>query len=517
VDTLAIRKGVILALACTAGFMVVLDVAIVNVALPSIQRDLGMSQSALQWVVIAYGLLLGGFLLLGGRLGDLLGRRRILLAGLTLFSGASLLAGLAQSQGLLIGARALQGFGAALVAPSALSILAVTFAEGRERNLALGIFGAVGGSSASVGVIASGLLTDGPGWRWVFFINVPIGVLLIALAARFVPADRAAAGSRGFDALGAGAVTAGLLLLVYGLNRGVDHGWTSPTTLAVFAGALVLLTTFVWVESRTRSPLVPAVALRNRTMVAADLVAFLLFGAIFSFIFLGSLLMQQLLLYSPTRTGLAWLATSLPAFVAAGIAGARLVSAVGVRRLLVVGMALAALGLLWLTRVPVGAEYLTDLLPAFLLVGIAIGLSAPSVQIGALSGVAGSAVGLASGLVETMREIGGAVGIAAVSTVLVTRTRDAIEIADPAAREAAALEGFQSAFTVIVVVAVLGALVAVVAFPRVARARRTPAGEEPEPVPGPGVASEVAHDRAGAKPALDSSSGAVEARSDGRA
>jgi MFS family permease len=207
----------------------------VNVALPSIQLDLGMSQSALQWVVIAYGLLLGGFLLLGGRLGDQLGRRRILLAGLTLFSGASLLAGLAQSQGLLIGARALQGFGAALVAPAALSILAVTFAEGRERNWALGIFGAVGGSAASVGVILSGLLTDGPGWRWVFLINVPIGVLLIALAARFLPAHQAAAGSGRFDALGAGVVTAGLLL-VYGLNRGVDHGWSSPPTLACFVG-----------------------------------------------------------------------------------------------------------------------------------------------------------------------------------------------------------------------------------------------------------------------------------------
>jgi EmrB/QacA subfamily drug resistance transporter len=479
--TLATRKGVILALACAAQFMVILDVAIVNVALPSIQLDLGMRQSALQWVVIAYGLLLGGFLLLGGRLGDLLGRRRMLLAGLSLFSGASLAAGLAQSQELLIGARALQGFGAALLAPAALSILAVTFAEGRERNWALGIFGAVSGSSASVGVIASGLLTDGPGWRWVFFINVPIGILLIALAARSLPADRAAVGSRRFDALGAGAVTAGLLLLVYGLNRGVDHGWTSPATLACFVGALVLLTVFARVESRARWPLVPAAALRNRTMVAADVVGFLVFGAVVSFIFLGSLLMQQLLFYSPTRAGLAWLATSLTAFVAAGIAGARLVSAVGVRRLLVVGMALLALGVLWLTRVPSDAQYLTDLLPAFVLVGIAIGLSGPSVQIGALSGVAGSSVGLASGLVETMRQIGGAVGIAAVSTVLVARARDAIELAGPAAREVAALEGFQSAFTVIVVVAVLGALVAGVTFPRQARAVRAPAGLGTQP------------------------------------
>jgi EmrB/QacA subfamily drug resistance transporter len=515
-ETLATRKGAILALACTAQFMVILDVAVVNVALPSIQLDLGMSQSALQWVVTAYGLLLGGFLLLGGRLGDLLGWRRILLAGLTLFSGASLLAGLAQSQGLLIGARALQGLGAALVAPAALSILAVTFAEGRERNWALGIFGAVGGSSASIGVLASGLLTDGPGWRWVFLINVPIGILLIALAARFLPADRAADGAHRFDALGAGVVTAGLLLLVYGLNRGMDHGWTSAGTLALFASSLVLLTAFVRVESRTRSPLVPAVALRNRTMVAADLAALLLYGALFSFIFLGSLLMQQLLFYSPTRTGLAWLATSLTAFVAAGIAGARLVSALGVRRLLVVGMALLAFGLLWLTRVPSGAVYLTDLLPAFLVVGIAIGLTGPSVQIGALQGVAGSAVGLASGLVETMREIGGAVGIAVVSTVLVARTRDAIQIAGPAAREAAALEGFRSAFTVTVVVAAVGALVASVTFPRAARAMRTPAGEEPEPVPGAGVASEVVLGRAGAKPALASSSGdGVEARFDG--
>jgi EmrB/QacA subfamily drug resistance transporter len=481
-DSLIKRKAVILALACTTQFMVVLDVAIVNVALPSIQLDLGMSQSALQWVVIAYGLLLGGFLLLGGRLGDLLGRQRILLAGLTLFSGASLLAGLAQSQGLLIGARALQGFGAALMAPTALSILAVTFPEGRERNRALGIFGAVAGSSASVGVIASGLLTDGPGWRWIFFINVPIGAVLIALAARFVAADHPAAGSRRFDALGAGAVTAGLLLLVYGLNRGVDHGWTSPTTLAFFAGALVLLTTFVLVESRTRSPLVPAATLRNRTMVAADLAAFLLFGALVSFIFLGSLLMQQLLQYSPTHTGVAWLATSLTAFAAAAVTGARLVSAVGVKRLLLAGMALLALGLLWLTRVPLSAEYLTDLLPAFALVGIAIGLTGPSVQIGALSGVAGSAVGLASGLVETMREIGGAVGVAAVTTVLVARSSDAIHIADPAARQAAALEGFQSAFTVIVVVAMLGALVAAVGLPRTARTMRTAAGEAPEGV-----------------------------------
>jgi EmrB/QacA subfamily drug resistance transporter len=478
------RKGLILALTCTAQFMVVLDIALVNVALPAIQREFGMRESALQWVVIAYGLLLGGFLLLGGRLGDLLGRRRIFLVGLTIFSTASLVAGLAQSSGMLIAARGFQGFGAALVAPSALSILAVAFAEGRERNWALGIFGAVAGSSASVGVIASGLLTDGPGWRWVFFINVPIGIVLIALAARFLPVDLRGAASRHFDALGATTVTGGLLLLVYGLNRGVDHGWTSASTLGIFAAAAALLATFVRVESRSRSPLVPGSSLRNRTMVAADLAAFLLFGGFFSFIFLGSLLMQQLLLYSPTRTGLAWLATSLTAFVGAGITGARLVSRFGVRRLVVAGMTLLALGLLWLMRLPTGAGYVTDLLPAFLLAGFAIGLSAPTVQIGALSGVAGRSVGLASGLVETMREIGGAVGIAAVATVLVARTREAVGTAGSASREAAAFQGFRSAFIVTFVLAALGALVAGVAFPREARRGRTPS-EADKPVARP--------------------------------
>jgi EmrB/QacA subfamily drug resistance transporter len=459
--------------------MVVLDIAIVNVALPSIQDDLGLGESTLQWIVIAYGLILGGFLLLGGRLGDLLGRRRIFLAGAAVFSGASLLAGLAQSAELLIGARALQGFGAALLAPSALAILAVTFAEGRERNGALGIFGAVAGTSASVGVIASGLLTDGPGWRWVFFINVPIGLLLIALAARFLPTDRPDVQRRHYDAAGATTVTGGLLLLVYGLNRGVDHGWGSVSTLALFAASAILLAAFVGIESRAQSPLVPFSALRNRTMVAADLVAFLLFAAFFSFIFLGSLMMQQLLGYSPTRTGVAWLATAVTAFLAAGFTGARLASSVGVKRLLIVGMSLLALGAAWLTRLPVGAGYAPDILPAFILAGIAGGISAPSIQIGALAGVKGEAAGLASGLVETMREIGGAVGIAAVSTVLVTRTDGASGIADPAARQAAVFDGFQSAFTVIVILAALGALVTAVAFPRLARDAQTqPVAEE---------------------------------------
>src|SRR5258708_2137948 len=260
--------------------MVVLDIAIVNVALPSIQKDLGIGQHTLQWIIIAYGLMLGGFLLLGGRMADLLGRRRVLLAGLTLFSAASLLAGLAGSARLLIAARALQGFGAALIPPAALSILAVTFEEGAERNRALGLYGATAGVSASVGVIASGLLTAGPGWRWVFFINVPVGVLLVAMAAIFLTAD--GPGRRGrerFDVAGAVTVTAGLLLLVFALSRSTDYGWSSGSTLGLLAASLVMLSAFVGIEARARSPLVPSSTLRNRTLVAANLSALFLFGA----------------------------------------------------------------------------------------------------------------------------------------------------------------------------------------------------------------------------------------------
>ncbi len=269
-------KGMVLVLACAAQFMVVLDVAIVNVALPSIQQDLGIGHSTLQWIVIAYGLMLGGFLLLGGRMADLLGRRRMLLTGLTLFSFASLLAGVAGSAELLIGARALQGFGAALIPPAALSILAVTFAEGAERNRAVGLYGAVAGVSASIGVIASGLLTDGPGWHWVFLINVPIGVLLIAMAAVFLPVDvRDRRRSERFDVAGAVTVTGGLLLLVYALNRAADFGWGSVSTLGLFAASVLMLSAFVRIERRSRSPLVPGSAVRNRTLVAANLVGVL--------------------------------------------------------------------------------------------------------------------------------------------------------------------------------------------------------------------------------------------------
>jgi EmrB/QacA subfamily drug resistance transporter len=466
-------KGIVLLLTCAAQFMVVLDIAIVNVALPSIQQDLGIGQGSLQWIVVAYSLMLGGFLLLGGRLADQLGRRRILLAGLILFSAASLLAGLAGSAGLLIGARALQGLGAALLPPTALSILAVTFTEGPERNRALGIYGAVAGISASVGVLASGLLTSGPGWRWIFFINVPIGVVLIALAAVFLPADaRDSRRGEQFDTAGAVTVTGGLLLFVYALNRGAEHGWGSWPTLALFAVSAALLSVFAATEARSRSPLVPGSALRNRTLVAANLSAFFLFGALLSFIFLGSLLMQQVLGYSPTRTGVAWLATTAMSFVAAAVTGAKLVEVVGVRRLLVAGLSLLAVSALLLTRIPVGGHYTTSLLPALLLAGLGGGMSAPAVQIGGLSGVAPTLTGVASGLLETMREIAGAIAIAVVSTVLISRAASGGGVADPAG----AVNAFHAAYWVIFTVAALGAITAAIAFQR--RASQAP---EPEP------------------------------------
>jgi EmrB/QacA subfamily drug resistance transporter len=444
------RQGLVLGLACAAMAMVGLDIAIVNVALPSIQRDLGVSRGSVQWVVVAYGLLLGGFLLVGGRMTDLLGRRRILLAGLGLFTAASLVAGVAQHGGVLIAARGLQGLGGAFIAPAALSLLAVAFREGRERNRALGIFGAVGGAAGTVGVVASGLIAAGPGWRWAFFINVPAGLVLIALAATCLAADELGGRSGRLDVVGASMVTGGLLTFVYALHHASSHGWTSASTLAWFVAAGVLTAAFIWIEKRSPAPLVPVSALRNRPLVAANLTALLAFGAFFSFIFLASLMMQQELGYSATRTGLAWLATTVTEFGTAAVAG-RIASAASVRRLLITGLTLLTAAMVWLTQVPADVNYVTDLLPAFLLAGLGFGLCGPSLQIGALSGVTDSESGLASGLIETTREIGAAAGVAAIATVLVAGT---------------GLDGFHTAFVAIGILAGLGAITAATGFRR---------------------------------------------------
>jgi EmrB/QacA subfamily drug resistance transporter len=445
------RQAVVLALACLAQFMVILDVAVVNVALPSIQHHFHTGRGAIEWVVIAYGLLLGGFLLSGGRLTDLFGPRRVLCVGLVVFSLASLGAGTAPDVGWLIAARAVQGLGAALIPPSALSVIAGNFAEGQERSRALGLFGAVSGISASVGVIASGLITANIGWRWIFLINVPIGVLLIGVATTILaPGTRAQAG-RG-DLSGAATATGGLVTLIYALNRGATHGWGSPSTLGLLALSLVLFSGFGVLESRASAPLVPKAVLRSRTLVGANLAAFFAFGSVFAFIFLGSLLMQQQLGYPPTRTGVAGLATRLRSFRAAATTGSVLVRRVGVRPLLITGQTLLALAALWLTRIPAHGHYLDDVLPALVVAGTGGGLAAPAAQIAALSSAKSSMVGIASGLLETLREIGGAVSVAIVSTVLV-------------AHHTQGVHAFHLAYVVIVVLGGTGALVSVITLP----------------------------------------------------
>jgi EmrB/QacA subfamily drug resistance transporter len=450
VTTTPQRTGLILLLLCAAQFMVVLDIAIVNVALPSIQADLAMRQESLQWVVIAYGLMLGGFLLLGGRLADLLGRKRVLVSGLAIFTTASLLAGLADSPEWLISSRALQGFGAAMIPPAALSILAVTFEEGAARNRALGLYGAVAGVSATVGVIASGLLTDGPGWRAIFLLNVPIGIALIAMAVRFLREEVREVAGAPFDVAGAVTLTGSLLLVVYALSQGPYDGWAAWSTLGLFAGAAALMVAFLAIESTSREPLVPGVAVRNRTLVAANLSALSTFGTFFALIFLGTLLMQQVLGYSATRTGVAWVATSGISFFAAGLTGSKLAAVLGPRKLLIGGQALLAVAMLLLARVPADADYWSDLLPAFLLAGIAVGAAAPAIQIAALAGVEERLTGLASGLVETSREIGGAIGVAVVATVLTSQV---------------GIDGFQTAFVALAVIAALGAVNSAARFP----------------------------------------------------
>ena len=451
-------KPIVLLLCCLAQFMVVLDVAIVNVALPTIQHALHIGQDSVQWVVTAYGLMLGGFLLLGGRAGDLLGRQRTLLTGLVVFTGASVVAAIAGTAGILIAARAAQGLGASLIPPAALAILAVTFAEGAERNRALGVFGATTGISASVGVITSGLLTAGPGWRWIFFINLPVGAGLIVLTVLYLQRDpHRRAGRQRFDAVGAVTATSALLLLVYAVSRTATHGWGSTGTIVALAASAVAFAVFVIVESRTAAPLVPATAVRNRSLIAANLAAFLLFGAIFASIFLGSLFMQRALGYSPTGTGLAWLATTLTSFMAAATSGTKLVGLLGPKRLIAAGFTVISIAAFLMTRLPAHPHYGTDLMPLLILFGLGGGLAAPAIQISALTGVNPDMAGLAGGLVETMREIGGGVNVAVVATVLASRGLD--------------LHAFHSAYWAVFAAAGLGLLITTAAFPYIRKPR----------------------------------------------
>lgn len=476
-----VKPGAILALVCAAQFMVILDFAVVNVALPSVQADLHLDQSDLQWVVITYGLSFGGFLLLGGRAADLLGRRRILATGLTLFTVASLSAALSNGLGQLVVSRGLQGLGAAMAAPAAISILASTFAEGPERNKALGIFGAVAGSAASVGVIMSGMLSSGPGWQWIFLINVPIGIVLVTSALAFIP-DSAPAQRGSADLIGAVSVTAGLMAIVYGINKSVDFGWTSGTTLGFLAGGAALLALFLVTETRAPSPILPLAMFRRRTLSASIVVSALMWASFFATLFQASLFMQQVLRYSAIRTGFAYLAIALTSVVVAAGFAARAVGRFGPARVVVAGQLVVVVGLLLLSQSPNDASYWTHLLPGFVALGLGTGFSAPAVQVAAFTGVQASVSGLAGGMVETSREIGGAIGTAIVATVAIARAN---QVAGPPA--VALTEGFQRGALVAGGLSLVAALAAAALLLRAERAiTKVPAPEfvpEPELVP----------------------------------
>jgi EmrB/QacA subfamily drug resistance transporter len=455
------RRWSALALVVTAQFMVILDVAIVNVALPSIKSDLHFSATSLQWVISAYAILFGGTLLLGGRLADLLGRRRLFVAGLALFSAASLLCGLAWSEGSLIAFRALQGLGGALLAPAALALLMTTFAEGRERNLALGIYGAASGSGAAVGVLLGGVLTSYLSWSWIFFINVPVGLAAIALTPILLRDSRADLEHRHFDLAGAASVTSGLMLLVYALTRATSDGWGSGTTIALLLGAAALVIAFVGIELRSRSPLLPLRIFRLRTLSAANATMAILGSVTFSEFFLLTLYLQDVLHYSAVQSGVAFAGFALSVVVVSNVAQA-VVGRIGVRATLTAGLLASAASIAWLTRLPVDGHYFWDLFPAFVLGGAGLGFSFVPVTIASLAGVERADAGVASGLVNTSRQIGGAIGVAATSAIAATSTSNYLHAHTAlAATSGAALDhGYQTALYVLTGLLVAGAAIA---------------------------------------------------------
>ena len=415
-----------LAVLGVAYLMVVLDVSIVNVALPSIQKDLDFSPENLQWVISAYSLTFGGFLLLGGRVGDILGRRWLFMVGLGAFALFSLACGLATSSGMLIAFRALQGLGGAILSPSVFSIVSVTFREGSERNKALGILGAIAGSGAAIGVLAGGVLTEYAGWEWIFFVNVPIGIGALFLVPLFVRESRVQDIARNFDAAGAVTVTASLMLLVYGLTQSTNNGWSSFQTIGSLIGSAILMAAFLWIESHSRSPLVPLSFFRRRTPTGANIIGFGLGTMVFGMFFLLSLYMQQVLGFSALKTGVGYLAVALTAVVASGVAQA-LVTRLGVKPVLITGLSLLGAGLIYFTQVSVGGSYVADLLPGFLLIGVGLGFSFVPVSIAALAGVTGRDAGLASGLINTSQQIGGALGLAILTTIATTHAENLLE------------------------------------------------------------------------------------------
>ena len=446
-----------LAVLAMADFVVILDASIVNVALPSIGRGLHLSQGGLSWVVNAYVLAFGGFLLLGGRVADLLGRRRVFIISLAVFSLASLAGGLAVNGTLLVAARAVQGLAAAALAPAALSLVTATFAEGPERNRAMGIWGAVAGSGAAVGVLLGGVLTTGLGWRWILFVNAPIGIACALAAPRLIAESRDTRAGQGFDVAGAVAITGGLGSLVYGLVGASRAGWLSPRTAGSLAVAAMLLAAFVVIERRAGSPLVPASIFRLSTLRAANIAMLLTGAAVLSLFFILSLYEQQVLGYSALQAGLSQLPLAVTT-IAAATAASRLVSRAGVKVTLAGGLALFAAGLAWLAQASPTSSFAAGILGPSLLVGAGLGLAFVSLTIGAVSGVPGPQAGLASGLINSSQQIGGALGLAIAATIAAARTTQSLASGAPAGMALA--EGFRLAFLAAAAFAALGAVTA---------------------------------------------------------
>ncbi len=455
------RRWFALALIVAAQFMVVLDIAIVNVALPSIRTDLHFSQESLQWVITAYSILFGGALMLGGRLSDLLGRRRLFVIGLALFTVSSLLDGLAWSEGSLIAFRSLQGLGAALLSPAALSILTTTFTEGRERNLALGIWGAASGSGGAAGVLLGGALTSALSWSWIFFINVPVGAFVIAVTPLLLRESRADLRHRHFDFAGAASVTGGLMLLVYAMTRASQHGWATGQSIALLAASAALLVAFFVIELRSKAPLLPLRIFRLRTLSGSNVSGLLMGGAIFAQFFLLTLYMQEVLHYSALKTGVAYIGLTLTIVLFSAVAQA-LVTRVGVRPVLPVGLALSTVALVLFARLPVHGNYFVDLFPAFIISGLGLALAFVPMSIGGLTGVHPGDAGVASGLINTTQQIGGAIGVALATTIATTFTTRYVDAhAGANAFGGAALtHGFHIAFYVLGALAGAGAVLA---------------------------------------------------------
>jgi EmrB/QacA subfamily drug resistance transporter len=463
------RRWLILVIACLAQFMVVLDATIVNVALPSIQRGLHFSPSSLQWVVNAYTLIFGGFLLLGGRAGDLIGRKRLFMVGVALFSAASLLNGLAQSSGMLIVGRGLQGLGGALLSPAALSIITTTFTEQSERTKALGVWSAIAAGGGAVGLILGGALTQLASWPWIFIVNVPVGVATLLATLRFVPESRAEMEHRTFDLAGAVTVTSGLVVLVYAIVKAQSYGWGSARTVGLIAASLVLLAAFVAIERRSKAPLIRLDIFRVKTLTVANVVLLLVASGLFGMFFFASLYVQEILGYSPLKAGLAFLPVTGGIVVGAGIAQ-QLIRRAGVRNVSVVGIGLATVGLVLLAGVPVHGTYAGDLLPGLVTMSIGMGLTFVPITLMATGGVADNDAGLASGLFNTAQQVGGSLGLAILSTLAASRTTDLLSglhgAALSAASTAAKVSGYHVAFIAAAVMLGAGAIMMAAAVRR---------------------------------------------------